>query len=107
MKLLTLATGALLAGAAFGLPAATSAQQMQDGMRHDAPMQHDGMQNGTMDHHDGMQNGTMDHHDGMMHDGGMDHRDAMMHHDHMMMHHGWHRHCWTTWRHHHRVRVCR
>jgi hypothetical protein len=22
-------------------------------------------------------------------------------------HRGWHRHCWWTWRHHHRVRFCR
>jgi len=31
--------------------------------------------------------------------------------DDMMRHHGWsrhhERHCWTTWRHHHRERVCR
>ena len=78
MKITLLAATAVLAAGLVGsVPAAAQADH-QNMDRHDQ----------NMDRHD------MDRHD-------MD-RDR-----HMGRHHGWHRHCMWTWRHHRHVRVCR
>jgi hypothetical protein len=72
--------------------------------------QGDGDHRGDGDHHD---NGG-DHHGGNWsgqgnHHGSnwSNHGDRGWHGGHRGWNNGWHRHCWWTWRHHHRVRVCR
>ena len=118
MKRFTPAMAMAVAAMAFGQPATTFAQNVQP-QQHGQPMSDEAMHNNTgHDETMPMQNGRM--HDNQMHDDPM-HGDQMhhdqMHHDQMRgdmhddmhgmgEHHGWHRHCWTEWRHHHRMRVC-
>ncbi|MEO6718186.1 MAG: hypothetical protein ABIM50_13190 [Novosphingobium sp.] len=90
-----------IAGSLLLASGAAMAQPMGNG-----PMGRDHAMDQRMDH--AMNNGDRMH-DGDMHrNGQMDNR--VVHRDSRnMRHHGWdnhHRHCWTTWRHHHRVRTC-
>ncbi len=72
--------------------------QMDPNMRHDntdirrdrTDMRHDGDMR-----HSNMGRDEMMRHRGWSHNRGWSH------------HHGWARNCWMTWRHHHKVRVCR
>lgn len=95
-----------VAGSLLMVSGTAMAQPMGNGaMGHDA-MGHDHAMDQKMDHP--MNNGDRMH-DGDMHrNGQMDNR--VVHRDSRdMRHHGWnnrHQRCWTTWRHHHRVRVC-
>jgi hypothetical protein len=84
-----------LAGALLLASSGAVAQGMGDGQ-----MGHSNDQ--RVDHP--MNNGDQMHNGDMHRDNRGGHRDS-----HNMRHHGWnnrHQRCWTTWRHHHRVRVC-
>ncbi len=90
MKILSAMLAAAMATAALGLPAAASAQTMQGPVAYHLvsadPMHHGDMRPGNKPRRHMR-------------------RDRMHGHN-MGHHHNWQRHCWTKWRHHHRVRVC-
>ena len=89
-SLLLASGGAMAQGMGNGAMGHPTDHPMDQRMDH--PMNNGSMNNGSMN------NGTM-HGDNRVVN--RDSRD--------MRHHGWnnrHRRCWTTWRHHHRVRVC-
>ena len=94
--LLTAITGSLLvvSGAAQAQPVGSGQMSRDHAM--DQHMDH------PMNNGDRMHDGDM-HRSGQM-DNRVEHRDSRD-----MRHNGWNnhrRHCWTMWRHHHRVRTC-
>ena len=95
MKIRTMLLTAGLAIASLGVSAGASAQTYNGGDRHQ-----DGYRNDGDRHDQGYRNN--DRRDERRDD----HRRDWRGHG---RHNGWnrHQHCWTEWRHHHNVRVCR